>query len=177
MPSTSPSASPRSGCGRRSEGVLFYCTANVRLAQSRHGRVQYTCPLLGVKRTSPGALHMSAFDPKRTLLVRTRNSWGRRRNGRRDQIIALARHAMTCLRQKLSWRSCFSCRAARLAGILCEKIARRRSSLSPQRHSRQPQTRFPSSLGHLRNLSERCNSPPLRAKRLCLNVYFCFWRA
>ena len=24
------------------------------------------CPLLGVKRTSPSALHMSAFDPKRT---------------------------------------------------------------------------------------------------------------
>ena len=24
-----------------------------------------TCPRLGVKRTSPGALHMSAFDPKR----------------------------------------------------------------------------------------------------------------
>ena len=26
-----------------------------------------TCPLSGVKRTSPNALHMSAYDPKRTL--------------------------------------------------------------------------------------------------------------
>jgi hypothetical protein len=31
--------------------------------------VHCTCPLLGVKRTYSFALHMSAFDPKRTLAV------------------------------------------------------------------------------------------------------------
>jgi hypothetical protein len=36
------------------------------LAQSRHRWLQRTCPLLGVKRTCLFALHMSAFDPKRT---------------------------------------------------------------------------------------------------------------
>jgi hypothetical protein len=37
------------------------------LAQSRHGLVCCKCPLWGVKRTSAGAVQMSAFDPKRTL--------------------------------------------------------------------------------------------------------------
>ena len=36
------------------------------LAQSRHDGLQCTCPLSGVKRTYLLALHMSAFDPKRT---------------------------------------------------------------------------------------------------------------
>src|SRR5262245_45622409 len=36
------------------------------MAHSGHGLVHCTCLLLGVKRTSPGALQMSAFDPKRT---------------------------------------------------------------------------------------------------------------
>src|SRR5262249_17640062 len=37
------------------------------LAQSRHRWLHCECPLLGVKRTCRFALHMSAFDPKRTL--------------------------------------------------------------------------------------------------------------
>src|SRR5262249_29690262 len=37
------------------------------LAQSRHRLVHCTCPLSGVKRTCLFALHLSAFDPKRTL--------------------------------------------------------------------------------------------------------------
>jgi hypothetical protein len=37
------------------------------MAQSGHKVVHCTCPLLGAKRTWPFALHMSAFDPKRTL--------------------------------------------------------------------------------------------------------------
>jgi hypothetical protein len=37
------------------------------LAQSGHSPLHRTCPLLGVKRTCRVALHMSAFDPKRTL--------------------------------------------------------------------------------------------------------------
>ena len=36
------------------------------MAQSGHTALHCTCPLSGVKRTSPSALHMSAFDPKRT---------------------------------------------------------------------------------------------------------------
>ena len=37
------------------------------LALSGHRFLHRTCPLLGVKRTCLVALHMSAFDPKRTL--------------------------------------------------------------------------------------------------------------
>ena len=37
------------------------------LALSGHTELHCTCPLSGTKRTSPSALHMSAFDPKRTL--------------------------------------------------------------------------------------------------------------
>jgi hypothetical protein len=37
------------------------------LAQSGHELMHRTCPLSGVKRTCPFALHMSANDPKRTL--------------------------------------------------------------------------------------------------------------
>ena len=37
------------------------------LALSGHAELRCTCPLLGVKRTWRFALHMSAFDPKRTL--------------------------------------------------------------------------------------------------------------
>jgi hypothetical protein len=36
------------------------------LAQSGHALMHCTCLLSGVKRTCPFALHMSAFDPKRT---------------------------------------------------------------------------------------------------------------
>src|SRR5262245_25654163 len=36
------------------------------LAQSGHSLVHCTCPLSGVKRTWVSAVHMSAFDPKRT---------------------------------------------------------------------------------------------------------------
>jgi hypothetical protein len=36
------------------------------LAQSRHDALRRTCPLLGVKRIWPIAVHMSANDPKRT---------------------------------------------------------------------------------------------------------------
>ena len=39
------------------------------LAQSGHPLVKCTCPLLGVKRTWPFALHMSANDPKRTFQI------------------------------------------------------------------------------------------------------------
>jgi hypothetical protein len=39
------------------------------LALSGHALVHCTCPLSGVKRTFRFALHMSAFDPKRTLAV------------------------------------------------------------------------------------------------------------
>jgi len=41
------------------------CTC-LLLAQSGHSFLHRTCPLSVVKRTSPFALHMSAFDPKRT---------------------------------------------------------------------------------------------------------------
>ena len=40
------------------------------LAQSGHGLVRCTCPLLGVKQTSFFALQMSAYDPKRTFAAR-----------------------------------------------------------------------------------------------------------
>src|SRR5215831_4710489 len=40
------------------------------LAQSRHAPLHCTCPLSGVKQTSCFALHVSAFDPKRTLTAR-----------------------------------------------------------------------------------------------------------
>ena len=38
------------------------------LAQSGHPELHRTCLLLGAERTWPFALHVSAFDPKRTLL-------------------------------------------------------------------------------------------------------------
>ena len=41
------------------------------LAQSGHGLVHRTCPLLGVKQTSLFALHMSAYDPKRPCSTTT----------------------------------------------------------------------------------------------------------
>jgi hypothetical protein len=41
------------------------------LALSGHYRSAKRCPLLGVKRTSAGANPMSAFDPKRTLVLRS----------------------------------------------------------------------------------------------------------
>ena len=37
------------------------------MAQSGHSKIIAGCPLSGVKRTCRFALHMSAFDPKRTL--------------------------------------------------------------------------------------------------------------
>jgi len=44
------------------------------LAQSRHHRVEFQCPLLGVKRTvAPSP--MSAFDPKRTFVDGARSHW------------------------------------------------------------------------------------------------------
>src|SRR5262249_38418922 len=42
-------------------------TSATKSAQSRHSSLHCTCPLLGAKRTCRFALHMSAFDPKRTL--------------------------------------------------------------------------------------------------------------
>src|SRR5262245_64779812 len=36
------------------------------MAHSGHRLLHCTCPLSGVKRTCPFALHMSAYDPKRT---------------------------------------------------------------------------------------------------------------
>ncbi len=47
------------------------------LAQSGHPYLQRTCPLSGVKRTCRFALHMSAFDPKRTLAPFQRDSLSR----------------------------------------------------------------------------------------------------
>ena len=44
---------------------MFRCPL---LAQSGHGLVHCTCPLLGVKQTWPFALRMSAYDPKRTSI-------------------------------------------------------------------------------------------------------------
>jgi hypothetical protein len=44
-------------------GILCKCPL---LALSGHFYLHRTCPLLGVKRTWPSALQMSAFDPKRT---------------------------------------------------------------------------------------------------------------
>src|SRR4029079_368115 len=41
------------------------------LAQSRYELLHRTCPLLGVKRTSFIAAHMSAYDPKRTQNTQT----------------------------------------------------------------------------------------------------------
>ena len=72
------------------------------LAQSGHRLVHCTCPLSGVKRTCRVALHMSAFDPKRTLVTSYSASksasfkwtWRRFVGGgyvrRRDFIIAIA---------------------------------------------------------------------------------------
>jgi len=37
------------------------------LAQSGHALVHCKCPLSGVKQTSLFALHLSAYDPKRTF--------------------------------------------------------------------------------------------------------------
>src|SRR5262249_38508442 len=42
-------------------------TFATKSALSGHARVHCKCPLLGVKRTCLFALHMSAYDPKRTL--------------------------------------------------------------------------------------------------------------
>ena len=41
------------------------------IGTKRTYRVHRTCPLSGVKRTCPFALQMSAFDPKRTLNLKT----------------------------------------------------------------------------------------------------------
>jgi len=55
----------RSECARpKAVAALEPCPL---LAQSGHALVRCTCPLLGVKRTYRFALHMSAFDPKRTF--------------------------------------------------------------------------------------------------------------
>jgi len=40
------------------------------VAQSRHCTTEFQCLLLGVKRTLTGRASMSAFDPKRTFVVR-----------------------------------------------------------------------------------------------------------
>ena len=49
------------------------------LAQSGHAELHRTCPLSGVKRTWTCAPHMSAFDPKRTLLASSSTPSGRRK--------------------------------------------------------------------------------------------------
>src|SRR5215467_11976820 len=46
----------------------MHCTCPL-LAQSRHSPMSQLRSLLGVKRTWVDALHMSAFDPKRTLFI------------------------------------------------------------------------------------------------------------
>ena len=45
------------------------------LAQSGHELVHRTCPLSGVERTSLFALHMSAYDPKRTCVGAKGKPW------------------------------------------------------------------------------------------------------
>ena len=44
------------------------------LALSGHPSLHRTCPLLGAKRTCLFALHMSAYDPKRTCFLETISS-------------------------------------------------------------------------------------------------------
>src|SRR5690348_4440869 len=55
----------------RCEAVFPFLQPSFRerplLAQSRHGRVTQPVSLLGVKRTWRFAMHMSAYDPKRTM--------------------------------------------------------------------------------------------------------------
>ena len=51
---------------RRGDRISGQCPL---LAQSGHRLVHCTCPLLGVKRTWPFALQMSAYDPKRTSVA------------------------------------------------------------------------------------------------------------
>src|SRR5262245_39036900 len=58
------------------------------LVQSGHPSLHRTCPLLGVKRTCRFALHLGAFDPKRTLNVRF--CCDAQRGGRRRQIATAA---------------------------------------------------------------------------------------
>ena len=64
------------------------------MAQSRHGLVRRTCPLSGVKRTSPFALHMSAFDPRnfqqRWVNIDCRNVSGDFRDLKREPTVARA---------------------------------------------------------------------------------------
>ena len=47
------------------------CASHVRYWHKADIELHCKCPLLGVKRTCRFALHMSAFDPKRTSPVRT----------------------------------------------------------------------------------------------------------
>ena len=65
-----PGAARTNGVGRLGRPRQRFPTQCPLLAHSGHGFVRCQCPLLGVKRTSPNALHMSAFDPKRTSTAR-----------------------------------------------------------------------------------------------------------
>jgi hypothetical protein len=53
----------------RSNLAFAVCPLSSLLAQSGHWLVRCKCPLLGAKRTWLFALQMSAFDPKRTLVL------------------------------------------------------------------------------------------------------------
>ena len=52
--------------GETAREAVFLFRRCPLLAQSGHAELHRTCPLLGAKRTSLVALHMSAYDPKRT---------------------------------------------------------------------------------------------------------------
>src|SRR5262249_36194303 len=62
LPTTTRCSSARFDLQRHVECLL--------LAQSGHSVTEFRCPLLGVKRTLIGSASMSAFDPKRTFLLR-----------------------------------------------------------------------------------------------------------
>jgi len=63
----SSGSAPTRSSSSRSLSMRFCCTySGLLLAQSGHRPLHCTRPLLRVKRTSRFALHVSAFDPKRT---------------------------------------------------------------------------------------------------------------
>src|SRR5262245_9485711 len=57
-------------CYGASNSIFKFPVECPLLAQSGHRLVHRTCPLLGVKRTWLVGCKMSAFDPKRTSMVR-----------------------------------------------------------------------------------------------------------
>ena len=82
------------------------------LALSGHPELHCTCPLSGVKRTCRFALHMSAYDPKRTcarLAYRHARRGFRNRAGQKlgDATIAPVVHVEFVLRQESAEREAF----------------------------------------------------------------------